>query len=257
MLRAFITWIIGISAVAAFIILVSSEMIMGKHYHVDLVDPEMAPESIRAQVMRGYQIIQFTNKLLPDYVDDKLTCNNCHIGAGNTLGGKLGGISLVGSIRTYPKYIPRFQKVIDIVDRINNCLERSMNGKPLARDSEAMQALLAYLDWIASPLPMEKNYPWLGLEKLASLHVPNAKNGALAYEKYCALCHRSDGEGTIHNPPVWGPHAYNEGAGMSMPSKLASFIYFNMPYDDPFLTEEQAIDIAAYMIEQRRPQSRL
>src|SRR5881409_3251809 len=35
-------------------------------------------------------------------------------------------------------------------DRINDCFERSMNGKPVPRESEEMRAMLAYIWWLSS-----------------------------------------------------------------------------------------------------------
>lgn len=219
----------------------------------NLVDPEMAPEDIKEQVMYGYEILLHTNKVLPDYVDNRLTCSNCHFGGGNTLGGKRGSISLVGVVRTYPRYSKRLRKTLTLFDRINNCFERSLNGKSLPEESREMKAIITYLEWIASKVPERKNYPWLGLKPLTSLHTPDPENGLKIYQKNCALCHRKDGHGTTHNPPLWGPHAFNDGAGMSTLPLLSSFIYYNMPLNAPFLTQEQALDVAAYLIRQRRP----
>ncbi len=219
----------------------------------DLLDPEMAPDDIHDEVMRGYNLLLHTNKLLPEYVNDRLTCSNCHFSAGNTLGGKNGSISLVGVVRTYPRFSERFGKTINLVERINNCFERSMNGRPLPKDSKEMQSILIYLEWISSKIPERKTYPWLGLEPLASTHIPDPARGAHIYKKNCSMCHLINGQGTENNPPVWGPDAFNDGAGMSTLPKMASFIFYNMPYEDPFLTQEQALDVAAYLIDQRRP----
>lgn len=219
----------------------------------DLLDPEEAPDPIYQKVMRGYKILLNTNKLLPDYVDDHLTCANCHIGAGNTLGGKGGGISLVGVVNTYPRFSSRNGKIITLSERINNCFERSMNGKPLPPDSPEMEAIVTYLDWISSKIPENKHYPWLGLKPLNILHTPDEKNGERIYQKNCSLCHQKNGEGTLNNPPIWGPHAFNDGAGMSELPMLSSFIFYNMPYEDPFLTEDEALDVAQFLIKQRRP----
>lgn len=220
---------------------------------VDLLDPEMAPSDIHEQVMRGYRIVLHTNQILPHNVDDRLNCTNCHLAGGNTLGGKRGGISLVGVVHTYPRYSERLGKTIDLMDRINNCFERSMNGKALPRDSQDMKDILAYLDWISSKIPKQPSYPWLGLKLLTSTHTPDAEKGKQVYYTYCVLCHQKNGEGTTHNPPLWGPHAFNDGAGMADLPKMSSFIFYNMPYQDPFLTEEQALDVAAFLIKQRRP----
>ena len=225
----------------------------GEWIRYDLVDPEMAPQALYSEVMRGYHIVLNTRQILPEYVDDRLSCSNCHIAAGNTLGGKEGGISLVGVVKVYPQFSDRDGKEIDLIDRINNCFERSMNGKPLPRHSSDMQAIIAYLEWISSNIPDRKNYPWLGLKIFKNEHQPDPKQGALIYAQNCALCHQLDGGGTFNNPPVWGPHSFNDGAGMSTLPMLSAFIYENMPYENPFLTQEQALDVGAYLIEQRRP----
>lgn len=225
----------------------------GEIIHLDLLDPQLAPDNIRDEVMTGYNIILHTNKILPKNVEDRLTCNNCHFAGGNTLGGKRGGISLLGVDRIYPRYAERLGKVIDLEERINNCFMRSMNGRPIPRDSKEMRAIVTYFKWISSKVPERKNYPWLGMEPLASKHTPNPKNGAKIYARNCSSCHMKNGEGTEHNPPLWGPHSFNDGAGMYHLPKLASFIFNNMPYNDPFLTEEQALDVAAFLTKQRRP----
>lgn len=227
--------------------------INGETIHMNLLDPEMAPNRIRDQIMKGYHIILYTNQILPKYVDDRLTCNNCHFSGGNTLGGKRGGISLLGVVNIYPRYSERLHKTLTISERINNCFQRSMNGKPLPENSKEMQAMIAYLKWIASEVPKKKKYPWLGLHPLNNRHQPDPKKGAEIYQKSCALCHQKNGEGTVHNPPLWGPHAFNDGAGMSLLPKLASFIFNNMPYNDPYLKEEEALDVAGYLVLQRRP----
>lgn len=40
---------------------------------------------------------------------------------------------------------------------------------------------------------------------------------------------------------------------MGTMTMLAPFIYLNMPYQQAILTEEQALDIAAYIRQQPRP----
>ena len=40
---------------------------------------------------------------------------------------------------------------------------------------------------------------------------------------------------------------------MNILSMLSSFIWLNMPHGQPILTQEEALDVAAYMIERPRP----
>lgn len=222
----------------------------------ELVDPEQAPREIRAIVVQGYNYLLETRKNLPQYAGDWVSCRNCHFAAGNTFGGANNGISLVGVSKKYPIH-EEGNKVVTLEDRINGCFLRSMNGKALPVDSKEMKAMVAYLNWIS--LPVEK-YPanWLGLPRIRSQHVPDPNNGQKLFAQYCAACHGKDGEGQMREeglsyPPLWGPHSFNSAAGMNKFPVLVSFIYCNMPYRDPFLTLEEAMDIAAFVIEQPRP----
>jgi thiosulfate dehydrogenase len=241
------------------------EFVIVQAHHLlgfNLVDPEQAPHHIRDSVMRGYRLIMHTGFYAPEYAHNELSCTNCHFLGGDTIGGKNGGISLVGVTTLYPQYSKRAGKVITLEERINNCFQRSMNGKAPQPNSRIMNDIINYLTWISKEVESVKDIPWLGLPEIKSHHKPNANEGKKIYEKYCAACHRSDGEGggvldeiegkTI--PPLWGSKSFNNGAGMNTIGMLAPFVYLNMPYQQARLTEEQALDVAAYVIEQKRPQ---
>lgn len=227
-----------------------------QNLRLDLVDAGQAPEEIRQLVRLGYNIMLQTPQYAAAYVGDRLSCTNCHFSGGNSTGGRGAGLSLVGVAATYPSYNARSKTVMDLPARINNCFQRSMNGKPLPLNSREMLALVTYLHWISKGVPIYDKVPWLGWSKLSSSHVPNPKNGKIVYSTYCAMCHGKDGLGEIDNhiPPVWGPKAFNDAAGLSQQDTLASFIYYNMPYEENIqLTEEQALDVAAFIIRQPHP----
>lgn len=223
--------------------------------HFTLRDPHQAPEEIRSTVALGYHILLHTPQYASKYTGDRLCCTHCHFAAGDTTGGKNGSIPLAGVAATYPKYNSRSKRVEDLPMRINSCFERSMNGQPLPLDSPEMIAITTYLTWISKEMPIYQHVSWLGLPRLESTHVPDATAGKHVYDVYCALCHGHEGQGEIENdiPPVWGPHSFNDGAGMNVVPTLASFIYYNMPYEDASLTVEQALDVAAFIANQSRP----
>jgi thiosulfate dehydrogenase len=223
----------------------------------DLVDPEAAPEDIKPLVMQGYQILLETKKTLPEYAGDRLTCANCHFACGNTLGGANGGISLVGVTKVYPKQLEG-GKEFTLAERINACFDKSMSGKPLPVDSQPMKAMLAYLEWISHDVAASSKTPWLGLKELRSFHEADAKTGEHIYTNYCSECHGPDGQGQSRSlnlgyPPVWGKNSFNAKAGMNQLPKLASFVYYNMPYGEAELTIEEALDVAAFIVNQPRP----
>lgn len=218
-----------------------------------LVDPEQAPPDIREQVLKGYRIVMNTSKYARKYTGNKLSCCNCHFNGGNTTGGRNGSISLVGVTFAYPAYSARQKRSITLPERINNCFQRSMNGHPLKEDCEEMQALLTYLEWISSPVKGCKEMPWLGLKSIQTTHQPDPVKGKTLYAACCASCHGMEGEGASYVPPLWGPHSFNNGAGMGTMNMMLPFVYHNMPRENPVLKLEEAIDITSYVLEQQRP----
>lgn len=222
-----------------------------------LFDPEAAPAADRDQVMRGYNILIETKKYLPEYAGDRISCNNCHFGAGNSFGGQRNGFSLVGVDHKFPTTLESGEEYT-LADRINSCFYKSLNGKPLPVDHPDMQAMIAYIEWISHGIPQRTDYPWMGTKKLRTKHTPDPKNGALVYEQKCALCHGQEGQGQerpydLNYPPLWGAESFNDGAGMHHVDVFAYFVYENMPYNDPKLTMEEALDVAAFVTSQDRP----
>lgn len=215
--------------------------------------PEDAPPDMRDAVMLGYNIMTKTKQFAPEYVGNSLSCDNCHFRGGATESGKNGGLSLVGVAAKYPMYRDRQKYSVDLVVRVNDCFERSMNGTAPPVDSKEMQALMAYLHWISKDIPIYANVPWLKLSPLDSAHQPDIQAGQREFTATCASCHGTDGQGTLSAPPLIGDMSYNDGAGMASAKTLAAFAFNNMPKGNPTLTPEQALDVAAYVDSMPRP----
>lgn len=212
-----------------------------------------APDDLKAAILLGYNILTKTSAYAGDYIEAKLSCSSCHFQGGMTDGGKNGGISLVGVASQYPKWEQRDRADIDLLTRTNNCFERSMNGKPLPLNSKEMNALLTYYQWISKGLPIYGTIPWLGLSPINGGSSSNVDSGKITYQK-CAPCHGRDGGGTPDAPPLWGPASFNAGAGMSEQPVFASFVLLNMPRANPDLSTQQALDVAAFVTSQPRPE---
>lgn len=220
----------------------------------NLTDPDEAPEDIRNLAKFGYALMINTSKHAPKYAGNgKMACTNCHFAGGNTTGGKNGAISLAGVAATYPRYYKAEKKVVDLGARINNCFEKSMNGKPLPLDSREMLALETYLHWISKGVPIYEEVPWLGLPPIIMEKAPDGLKGQKDYNLYCAFCHGNSGEGRVGIPPLWGPDSFNQEAGLAKPEKFASFIFLNMPYTDASLSLEETWDITEFVLQQPRP----
>ncbi len=198
------------------------------------------------------------------YAGNNLACTNCHLNAGT----KKFGLPLWGLWERFPQYSGRAGKEITIQDRINSCMMRSMNGKPLPDDSPEMTAFTAYVRFLSDGTRKGEFLTGMGAGQMPPLgRAADPKRGATIYARACALCHRADGSGVLRSrelpnfgylvPPLWGPDSFNNGAGMARLMTAANFIHFNMPngtsYTRPRLTPQESWDVAAFMISQPRP----
>jgi thiosulfate dehydrogenase len=198
------------------------------------------------------------------YAGNNLACTNCHLMAGT----KKFGLALYGIYGDFPAYSNRTGKEISLEDRLNACMTRSMNGRPVPNDAPEMKALVAYIKFLSTGVPPGEKLPGLGTGTMPELtRAADPVRGLNVYADKCAVCHAVGGEGIRRSlpttdlgymiPPLWGPNSFNDGAGMARLITAANFIHFNMPhgtdYLDPQLSPEQAWDVAAYMVSQPRP----
>lgn len=213
--------------------------------------PDSIPGDQRGEGIRlGYEIIVHTQEYAKAYVGNKLTCSNCHLDGGlNPNAASYVGLSLL-----YPEYRARADRAMTLADRVNECFERSMNGKPLPPESSKLQAVVSYIEWLSQGIPRGSRIPWRGIPRITPSRQPDPANGKKVFSTKCAFCHGVDGRGTMAAPPVWGPESYNIGAGMARVSVAASFIKSNMPRGWGWsLTDDEAYDVAAYVNSQPRP----
>jgi len=198
------------------------------------------------------------------YSGNNLSCQSCHLESGT----QKFAIPMIGVYGLFPLYIAREDEVRTLEERIEGCMERSMNGRVLPIGGKEMKALLAYIQFLSIGVPVGKSPEGRASPNLPLLaRAADPKRGADVYDKNCALCHQSNGQGQRKGPPgdangylyppLWGPDSFNDGAGMHRLIASASFIRANMPfgthYDKPALSAEDAWDVAAYINSQPRP----
>ena len=200
-------------------------------------------------------------KVDKQYAGNLLTCQSCHLEAGT----KPGAGSFVGVANRFPQFRGRENKVGTLAERIDGCMERSMNGEKIPHESLEMKAMLAYMEWLSEDVPEEKEDYYKGFTKVQLPEVKaDPEKGRLVYQKHCQTCHLENGQGQRAGdglyvyPPLWGQNSYNHGAGMHRVITAAEFIKANMPYlqatkDDPVLTDEEAYHVAAYINSFERP----
>jgi thiosulfate dehydrogenase len=224
-----------------------------------------------AEIKFGYRLITKTSNYIgplskdptKQYAGNNLSCNNCHLNAGR----KIGSGSFVGVANRFPQFRKRENKMGTLKERVNGCMERSMNGNKMPEDCEEMEAIITYMEWLSEDVPEEIEKLYKGYVKF---DIPNYKAnpeiGAALYEEYCQRCHMNNGEGMkipgdnftgYINPPIGGHDSFNDGAGMNRVITAAEFIKGNMPfgatYDGPMVTDVEAFHLAAYINTFDRP----
>lgn len=219
-----------------------------------------------AMIRYGKDLIAHTSKYFGPNgsiaaISNGMNCQNCHLDGGR----KLFSNNYAVFISSYPKKSARSGMVEQPEKRIADCFERSLAGKAPDPSGKEVQAMLAYLKWIGSGVKKKQKVFGTATEKLQFLDRPaDPKRGLIIYNNKCKVCHAADGAGLMLPdktgyvyPPLWGPHSYNDGAGMYRLSNFAGFVKNNMPFgatfENPQMTVEDSWDVAAFVNSQPRP----
>ncbi|MDQ6764048.1 MAG: c-type cytochrome [Bacteroidota bacterium] len=217
-------------------------------------------------ILYGHDLIENTSYYLGPkgtvaQISNGMNCQNCHLKAGIVpYGNNYGKV-----FSTYPQFRARNNGLQDIYARVNDCFERSLNGKALDTTTHEMKAIYAYMKWLGEGISKGDARGGTGIEKLKYLNrAANPAEGRIVYVANCQSCHGNSGQGVENGeangyvyPPLWGEHSYNDGAGLYRLSNFAGFVKNNMPfgtdYHKPVLSYEEAWDVAAFVNSQPRP----
>lgn len=231
------------------------------HYQI----PDYTAEG--EKIAYGYQLIANTSYYLGPKgtvaaISNGMNCQNCHLNGGIVpFGNNFGKV-----FSTYPRYRARNNGIQDIYMRINDCFQRSLNGKALDTSSVEIEAIYAYIKWVGEGVPKGTAYKGTSLAKLKPLdRAADPQKGRIVYQANCERCHGADGAGVRNAgetgyvyPPLWGQNSFNDGAGLFRIGSMAGFVKNNMPlgttYQSPLLSDEAAWDVAAFINSQPRPE---
>ena len=220
----------------------------------------------KAQVEYGKELIAHTAKYLgPNgsvlQISNGLNCQNCHLQAGAAIfGNNYGSVASL-----YPKFRARSGTTENIYRRVNDCFERSLNGKAIDTAGVEMQALVAYINFLGTNVKKGKTAEGSGLKDISFLdRSADSAKGSIVYTSKCQSCHQANGEGLFNKekteyiyPALWGKNSFNDGAGLYRLSNFAKYVKYNMPqgvtHQNPQLSDEEAWDVAAFINAQPRP----
>lgn len=231
-------------------------------------DSTLIPETPEGDMIRyGKELISHTAKYLGPRgkvakISNGMNCQNCHLKSGTVPFGN----NYAAVVSTYPKFRSRSGTIETIEKRINDCIERSLNGQKLAENSVEMRAIMAWFNWVGKDVKAGTIPKGTGITSLPFLTRPaDPVRGKMVYAKHCQLCHGVEGQGLEDPetrewkyPPLAGPGSYNTGAGLFRLSRFAGYVKSNMPYGttwmNPVLSDEDAWDVAAYVNSLQRPE---
>lgn len=237
-------------------------------------DIDSLPDDDWGRAVRyGRELISKTSTLIgPEvadpahrYAGNNLNCQSCHLEAGT----KEFGLPFQGVYADFPNYRARSGTVGTLEDRIQGCMQRSMNGRELPPNSREMTAIVAYLKFLSIGRPVGAPTPGRGAGTMPELaRAADPAHGAKVYAGICSACHGANGQGVRAGkpgdaqgytfPPLWGTDSFNSGAGMNRLIVAANFIHGNMPngtdWQHPALSIDDAWDVAAYINAQPRPE---
>lgn len=233
------------------------------------IAPDVSAISAKTEKERveyGKELIAHTSKYLGPkgsvmQISNGMNCQNCHLKAGTAVfGNNYGSVASM-----YPKFRARSGGLENIQKRVNDCLQRSLNGSALDTNSREMKSIVAYINFLGTNVKKGEKALGSGFKDLTYLdRAADPDKGKAVYTLKCVSCHQANGSGLLNPekseytfPPLWGNNSYNDGAGLYRVSNFAKYVKYNMPigvtHENPQLSDEEAWDIAAYVNSQARP----
>jgi thiosulfate dehydrogenase len=231
-------------------------------------DSTSIPEDKEGRLIRyGKELVSHTAVYLGPKgkvksITNGMNCQNCHLKAGTVPFGN--NYSAVAA--NYPKFRARSGTEESVEKRVNDCIERSLNGTKLPDGGLEMRAFVAYILWVGKDVRKGDKPESAGIKPPTYLsRAADSVKGKVVYEIQCARCHGLDGKGMLNEngtewkyPPLHGENSFNIGAGLFRISMLAGYVKANMPndkasYDKPVLSDEEAWDVGAYIVSLPRP----
>ncbi|MBI4742491.1 MAG: c-type cytochrome [Betaproteobacteria bacterium] len=198
----------------------------------------------------GHKLVTDSAEASPEFAQNGLKCSSCHLDEGRQpwsapLWAAWAARATEGS----------FPEVVDA------CYTSAMGAKkgpgPTSRETVAISA---YSRFLAGGLKEGVSHEGRRLKmipgiKEGTFDSPRAdeKRGEAVFVKECVACHGADGAGNDAAPPLWGSRSYTSSSTMVMICCSSAFIKSFMPKGKADLSDQDALDVAAYVASQPRP----
>lgn len=121
----------------------------------------------------GQKLLFQTSLLLKNNSGSASNCTSCHLNGGR----QPNAAPWVGIWGVFPEYRTRNARIYSLQDRINDCFERSMNGKALPYNSKEMLGMLAYMHWLSKDVPTGMSVEGRGFIKITAPQAPDSERG--------------------------------------------------------------------------------
>ena len=153
---------------------------------------------MREIILYGRDLIANTSKYLGpkgsvSHFTNGMNCQNCHLEAGTKIFGN--NYSAVAS--TYPKFRARSGSIESIEKRVNDCVERSLNGKALNTESHEMKAIIAYIKWLGKNVTLIYIIQWIIIGNIATEIYKSVSNPLYLVLSFIGITTISSGVGYL------------------------------------------------------------
>ena len=239
------------------------------------------PATMSSSAARGKELLHSTYKYLGaesgnlaangrPFVGNKLACVNCHMADGTQPNAS-------PWVVVAKKYAPpgifnaRSNIFLDIPNRVNTCMERSLAGEMIPRDSQWMKDIVAYMDFLATGLQPGYTFKQVKGQEFPAVallaRAADPERGKDIFRDRCATCHQNNGQGVWLDdqkryliPAVWGNDSFGLMSGLGRLATAATMVWGTMPRDKvnvmdvtTRMSQEDAWDVSAYLLSNNHP----
>ena len=132
--------------------------------------------------------------------------------------------------------------LLDVPNRVNTCMERSLAGEALPRESQAMKDIVAYIDFLGTGLQPGYTFKQVKGQEFPAValltRAADPERGKDIFRERCATCHQNNGQGIWLDdqkrylvPALWGNDSFGLMSGTGRLATAATMVWGTRPRD--------------------------